>query len=108
MVPEIEKYWRAVQNTVCKVCIDSDAYGDGICRISEMSMCGVKEYFPKIVDIVLSVRSDNMDDYIISLRENICKDCRQTPDGICELRNSVECALDRYFPLIVQAIESVK
>ena len=107
MMPELEKYWHAVQNTVCKVCIDSDPYGNGICRVSEMSMCGVKEYFPKIANIILSIKSDKMDDYILALRENICKECRETPAGVCELRNSVECALDRYFPLIVQAIESV-
>lgn len=107
MTPELEKYWKAVQERVCKVCIDSDPLGNGVCRISEASMCGVKEYFPKIVKIVLSVKSDKMDDYIIALRENVCKECRETPDGVCELRNSVECALDRYYPLIVQAIESV-
>lgn len=108
MTPEIEKYWQAVQQMVCRVCIDSAPSGNGICRVSEMSMCGVKEYFPKIVKIVLSIKSDKMDDYIIALRENICKECRETPNGVCELRDSVECALDRYYPLIVQAIESVK
>jgi len=108
MTPELEKYWHAVQNTVCKVCIDSDPYGDGICRISEMSMCGVKEYFPKIVNIVLRIKSDNMNDYIIALRENICKECRETPDGVCELRNSVVYLSIGSNLLIVQAMESVK
>ncbi len=107
MTPELEKYWQVVQNVVCRVCIDSDPFGNGVCRVSEDSMCAVKMYFPKIVNIVLSVKSDKMDDYIIALRENVCKECRETPDGVCELRNSVECALDRYYPLIVQAIESV-
>lgn len=108
MTPKLEKYWRAVEQMVCKVCIDSDPLGNGVCRISEASVCGVKEYFPKIVQIVLSIKSDKMDDYIMALRENVCKECRETPDGVCELRNSVECALDRYYPLIVQAVESVK
>lgn len=107
MTLELEKYWKAIQETVCKVCIDSDPFGNGVCRISEASMCGVKEYLPKIVKVVLSVKSNKMDDYITALRENVCRGCRETPDGVCDLRNSVECALDRYYPLIVQAIESV-
>jgi hypothetical protein len=48
MTPELEKYWLAVQNIVCKVCIDSDPYGNGVCRISEKSMCGLRNIFQKL------------------------------------------------------------
>ena len=34
-----------------------------------------------------------------------CKN--QSPDGTCKLRNAADCGLDRYFELIIEAIEEV-
>ncbi|MBI4547925.1 MAG: hypothetical protein HY707_08095 [Ignavibacteriae bacterium] len=102
----IEYYWQAVQEKVCKKCIDGD--GRGICRLSGIDECGLKLHFPKILDTVLSVTSDTMEPYIEALRKNVCSQCKhQSPDGKCSFRASVDCGLDRYFPLIVETIEEV-
>jgi hypothetical protein len=42
------------------------------------------------------------------LRKNVCSECRhQSSDGTCSLRRSLDCGLDRYFPLVIEAIEEV-
>ncbi|MBM2841002.1 MAG: hypothetical protein HW412_1530 [Bacteroidetes bacterium] len=49
-----------------------------------------------------------MEPYIEALRKNVCADClHQSPDGTCSFRSNVDCGLDRYFPLIVEAIEEL-
>jgi hypothetical protein len=102
----LEMYWEAVQERVCKHCIDSDRKGN--CRLSANEECGVKVHFPAIVETVLAVQNDRLDPYVKSLRDNVCASCRhQSADGTCVIRNHVDCALDRYYPMIVEAIEAV-
>jgi hypothetical protein len=104
---EVNKYWEAVQSNVCSHCVDSGA--DGICRLAGESECGLKRYFPAIVDTVLSVQSDNLGPYVKALRENVCSICEhQSKNGACLVRTEVDCGLDRYFPMIVENIESLR
>lgn len=104
---EIDKYWEAIQKNVCAHCIDSD--GKGFCRVASATECGLKQFFPAIVNTVLSVQSENLGPYVRALRENICSVCEhQSADGACLVRAEVECGLDRYFPIIVESIEGFK
>jgi|WetSurMetagenome_2_1015567.scaffolds.fasta_scaffold323404_2 hypothetical protein len=101
------KYWPAIQQKVCRRCIDGD--GKGYCRLDPSRECELKEYFPLIYDVVNGVSSDHILDYIIPLRVNVCTECsHQMPDGQCRFREKVDCALDRYYPLVVEAIEEIK
>lgn len=103
----LEQYWRAVQYRVCANCIDSDGHAN--CRLSGEEECGLKAYFPKIVETVLATQDQRIEPYIVSLRNNVCAACRhQTSDGTCSFRTKLDCGLDRYFPLIVEAIEEVR
>ena len=53
-----------------------------------------------------STNSDDIRDYIRAIREQVCSVCQeQTADGECETRRQVQCALDAYLLLIVDAIE---
>jgi hypothetical protein len=62
-----------------------------------------------MVETVLSVKSDTMEPYIDALRKNVCAHCKhQSPDGTCMFRSNIDCGLDRYFPLIVEAIEGLR
>ena len=102
----LEEYWEAVSMKVCAKCIDGDTKGN--CRLSGVDECGLKLHFPRIVETVLSVHSDRMEPYIAELRRIVCANCaHQSPDGKCSFRSDVDCGLDRYFPLIVEAIEAV-
>jgi len=107
MKPTLDEYWEAVQRRVCVKCIDSDGHGN--CLLSGEDECGLILHFPKIVETVLSVKSDSLDPYIEALRHNVCSQCKhQSPDGTCRFRSRADCGLDRYFPMVVEAIEEVR
>lgn len=104
---EFNEFWEAIRTNVCSHCIDSD--GHGICRLPEATACGLKRYFPAIVNTVLSVQSDNLGPYVKALRENVCTVCEhQTVQGGCLVRSNIDCGLDRYFPMVVESIESFR
>ncbi len=71
--------------------------------------CIIKRFLPNIVDVVCSVRSDTIDRYIEEIRRRVCTECEyRKPDGTCDLRARAECCLDRYLPLIIEAIEEME
>jgi hypothetical protein len=103
----LDEYWEAVRGRVCVRCIDSN--GAGNCLLTGEHECGLKLHFPKIVGTILAVRSETIEPYIDALRKNVCSGCRhQSPDGSCMFRANLDCGLDRYFPLIIEAIENVR
>jgi hypothetical protein len=106
MGPTVENYWQSVQQRVCAKCVDGDSFGN--CLLSAGETCGLRTHFPQIVEVVLSVQSMMLDPYVAALRKNVCSECRnQSSDGTCSLRRSLDCGLDRYFPLVIEAIEEV-
>lgn len=107
MEPTVERYWHAVQHNVCSKCIDGDGYGR--CRLSAEDECGLTLHFSGIVETVLGTQSHEMELYIEALRQNVCVYCRhRSPDGTCSYRSRLDCGLDRYFPMIVDAIEGLQ
>ncbi len=102
-----EEYWRLIEAKICAKCIDGDRSGG--CRMEHGLECSLKRYFPQILEVVGSVYGHSIEPYERLLRNKICGICvHQSPDGVCSLRNEVECALDRYFPLIVEVIEEAQ
>jgi hypothetical protein len=60
------------------------------------------------VHVVQTTHSDNILDHVTALRREVCSHCNeQTSDGRCYVRNMLDCPLDRYFPLIIGAINEV-
>ncbi len=106
MVLDYEPYRKAIYERVCQHCVDLGS--DGKCTLPKDMKCGVELYLPQMVGIVHSVNSEKMDDYVSVLRKRICASCRhEEADSSCRLRAAAECGLDRYFELIVEAIEAV-
>jgi hypothetical protein len=102
----MEKYWDKVRERVCRKCIDGD--GKGNCRLPVGETCALHVFFPEIVETIEGARGTSYDDYVVALRQNICKNCEhQLTDGSCFKRNALECALDRYYPLLVTIIEEL-
>ena len=102
-----EKYWNLIQAAICAKCVDGD--GKGGCRIAHKGECALQKYFPQILEVVASTSSSSMEPYERLLRNKVCGLCiHQSASGSCSLRNEVDCALDRYFPLIVQIIEEAR
>ncbi len=104
---DLNVYWQAVSQKICSKCIDGDGVGN--CRLNEREECALIAHFPQIIQTVLSIRSDNVEPYVAALRQNVCTNCiHHSSDGKCQVRSSVDCGLDRYYPLIVAAIEEVR
>ncbi len=97
--------WQALREEVCVRCVDGDGHGN--CRIDPAIECPLQTHLPEIVELVRETGSDSMIDYVRELRLIACARCQyQSAGGSCNLREDVGCALDRYFPLIVETIES--
>lgn len=106
-MPTHEGFWDALQSKICVKCLDGNGNGD--CRIAGDGFCAMKAYLPQILDAVNSVYSHSIVPYEEQLRKKVCGACaNQSPQGQCQLRDEVECALDRYFPLIVEVIEETQ
>jgi len=98
-----EKYLQEIRQRVCSKCIDRTA--SGLCTASTFDACAINRFLPEIIDIVLAEPVDDYATYVARLRSRVCSACeRQSPDGRCDLRDDVECALDRYFPMVIEAI----
>ncbi|PIQ87019.1 MAG: hypothetical protein COV74_02420 [Candidatus Omnitrophica bacterium CG11_big_fil_rev_8_21_14_0_20_45_26] len=107
MPDDYKRYRDAVRKKVCEHCIDYD-HENAHCTLTGDKHCGVELYLENIVKVVQSVKAKELAEYVKLLRETVCHDCKnQEPDGSCQLRSESECGLDRYFELIVEAIEEV-
>ena len=93
-----------VRNRICRVCTERTA--SGACGLEQPSTCALFHLFPQVARAIQSVSSDDIQDYITAIRQNVCPACSQmAADGSCETRQKVECALDAYLLLVVDAIE---
>ena len=103
---DLQQYQEAIRLKVCARCIDGDGHGN--CRLDPSANCPLLEYLPLIVSAVSRVNSNRVEDYVAELRGIVCAQCvHESADGTCVRRKEVECALDRYFPLVIQAIEEL-
>ena len=93
-----------VRNRICKVCTERTV--EGQCGLQEPSHCALFRLFPQVAKAIQSVRSDDIQQYIDAIRRDVCAVCAdQAHDGSCETRQQVQCALDAYLLLVVDAIE---
>ena len=93
-----------VRNRICSVCTERTI--DGQCGLEEPSSCALFRLFPEVARAIQSVRSDDIQQYIEAIRQQVCSVCEgQASDGSCETRQQVRCALDAYLIPVVDAIE---
>ena len=70
------------------------------------SDCALFRLFPQVARAIQSVKCDDIRPYIDAIRQNVCSVCQdQEHDGTCETRRQVQCSLDAYLLLVVDAIE---
>ncbi len=100
------RYLQAIRQKVCAHCIERAETNE--CTLSGHNKCGVELYLPSIVALVQSIKTERLEDYVELLREKVCSGCKnKNPDGTCQLRSDADCGLDRYFALVIEAIEEV-
>ena len=93
-----------VRSSVCAVC--SDRTASGACSLEKPSGCALFSLFPRVANAVLSVKSGDVNDHVAAIRRGVCRYCGgEAPDGSCEARQQVRCALDAYLLVVVDAIE---
>ncbi|SRR5579885_254363 len=104
ILPTLEE---ALRRRICSVCIDQKL--DGSCGRDAQHECTLFSRLPEIAYAVSKVKSNRVDDYVTALRQYVCATCpHQDAEGICEEREAVQCALDRYIGPIVETIEEIR
>ena len=100
----IDELEAIVRNRICSVCTERTA--EGQCGLETPSSCALFRLFPQVAQAIQSVNSNDIHQYIEAIRRNVCSVCQeQAQDGSCEARQQVQCALDAYLLLVVDAIE---
>ena len=93
-----------VRERICNVC--SDRTVEGECGLEDPNSCALFRLFPQVAIAVQSTDSNDIRDYIRAIREEVCSICiEQNLEGECESRKQVQCALDAYLLLVVDALE---
>lgn len=106
-MPTDREYWDAVRGEVCVRCPDGD--GEGNCRLPAQRTCRLKAYFPEVLHVVHSVYSHSIAPYEDLLHLSVCSSCPATgPNGVCPPHEVERCLLNRYFPVVIQAIEETQ
>ena len=101
----MDVYWKSIRSTICRTC----THGDGAegCKLPGGEPCAIEVFLPEIVEMVATVRSKSFEPYFDLLRGSLCPQCEHyRTGGTCMRRETLECALDRYFPMVLEAIES--
>ena len=104
---ELQQYWQMIQQNICVKC----KYGDdvGRCRLSGAQECPLKAFLPEIITTVLNTPFTSYDTYINVLRRHVCILCDwQLSNGMCKKRDELTCALDLYYPEVVEIIKTVR
>jgi len=93
-----------VRNRICGVC--TERTNEAECGLENPSSCALFRLFPRVVQAIQSVDSNNIQEYVDAIRRDVCSACEeQSHDGSCESRLQVQCGLDAYLLLVVNAIE---
>lgn len=93
-----------VRDRICRVCTSRTIHGD--CGLENPSSCALFQLFPQVAKAIQSVESDDIQQYVDAIRQQVCTVCAdQDAAGSCETRQQVQCALDAYLLLVVDAIE---
>ena len=93
-----------LRERVCRVCTDRNV--DGSCDRLPEGSCTIMQKLPSVAEAILNVNSRQMAPYIQSIRDNVCAHCDlRYPDGTCDSRDTDNCMLNSYLPLVVESIE---
>lgn len=98
-----DEYRRALALNVCARCIDRGP--GGACGLPEDRQCAMTLHADPLIEAVLSVTSPGIAPYQDAVRSHVCAACADGSTDTCCLRDQLDCALDRYLPLVVGAIE---
>jgi hypothetical protein len=103
MISQRERIEQLLRERVCRVCVSRLA--DGSCGLQQPAVCPILPRLPELMKIVRTTHSEAIGPYLDAVRSVICDQCLMGSAEHCLPREHLECALDLYLPLIVDAIE---
>jgi len=104
MQVDLQRIEQRLRSAICPNCVRYTRTGG--CSLPPQRPCSLFSNLSTIVDIVISTHAARIDPYVDTLREKVCAACHFEDDhGTCPCRDSLDCALDTYYPLIVDVIE---
>ena len=102
-----DKLEKEILERICAVCVDRR--DDGSCGLEPDLRCSIEQHLPRLLRALENVSSSRLGEYTERLRQNICAECEERgPGDSCEVRERVDCHLDRYLMLVVEAIEDLR
>jgi len=102
----LEEYHKELKDRVAGACMDRAP--DGTCTPPKGRRCALDLNLREIVKAVKAIKSDDMGDYASEIRATVCEQCvNQDDHGECDVRDSLDCCLNNFMMLIVDAIEDV-
>jgi hypothetical protein len=100
-------YREAIRRRVCAVCLDGA--DDGSCGLVGPPACAIDEHLPRLVDVILDLRSRHDHAYAAAVEARVCSHCTHRDGlGLCRLRRDGRCTVSVYLPLVVEAVEEVE
>jgi hypothetical protein len=104
-MPPLSDYRAAITHSICSVCRKPD--DNGLCDLTSREQCAIERYLERIVEAVTGVHSGRYEDYVAAIRASVCARCESGDALRCDDRGTDICLLDRYLPLIIEAVERV-
>lgn len=106
----MQEYLDAIHSRVCTVCLDAVMLGNRFvrCGLPAGRKCPVEVYLPQVLEVLESVDSPLIEDYVPELRNKVCAFCEHAAGDFCALRVQADCPLDRYFALVAEAVDEVR
>ena len=106
-MPSMEQYREAIEKRVAAACMDRT--DDGKCNPPEGRVCALEFDIPAVIQAVRAVRSNRIDEYSDSIRNVVCVHCvNRDEHGECYFRDHMECCLDNFLSLVVDAVEELE
>ncbi len=91
-----------VRLIVCKECSKSDK--DGKCIATPGTECILEHYLPQVTKALESAHGKSVDDYLVSLRTEVCAVCTEKSEtGYCYTNESFGCPLESFFQTVAKA-----
>ena len=102
----LEEYQETLKEFLATACMDR--LDDGTCAPPKGRRCALDLNLAPIVQAVKAVKSDRLDEYAGSVRDTVCIQCiNQSEHGECEVRDQMDCCLNNFMSLVVDAIDAV-
>lgn len=94
--------WESVRMGVCRRCIDGDA--KGVCRLPDDEVCPLEVHFETVSKAIAAANRYSLENIVRDVRSSVCPRCIYGTSERCAKRDTLECALERYLPVIVERV----